>query len=85
MGISAPDEVRITLQKANGLVGKTKADVVSQFGEPGAIRSEVRYHDKNIYDEAWFYKFDAGVPLLAPNQYGVTFYFMGETVRLVTG
>src|SRR3989338_10664478 len=77
MGVSAPDEVRVTLQKANRLIGKTKTDVLLKFGEPGDIRYEVYYHDKNTYDEVWYYKYDAGIPLIAPNQYGVTFYFIG--------
>jgi len=84
----APEIVE-AIREAQTFMGKTKQDVLNRYGEPKDIRYNVARNypgrEQNEYDEAWYYKYDAGIPLLAPNQYDVTFYFIGDIVRLVTG
>lgn len=84
----APEIVE-AMHEAQTFVGKTKQDVLSRYGEPGDIRFNVgrnsTVREESEYDDAWYYKYDAGIPLVAPNQYSIDFYFIGDIVKLVTG
>lgn len=91
--IKVSDKERTARVKAESFVGKSKGDVLSYYGEPRSIRYNAGLHDGHLgnpnsyttYDEIWYYKYEAGVPLLWPDQYAIQFYFIGDIVRLVTG
>ncbi len=84
----APEIVEV-MREAQTFMGKTKQDVLNRYGKPGDIRYNVGRNypgrENSEYDEAWYYKYDAGIPLVAPNQYSIEFYFIGDIVKLVTG
>lgn len=77
------------MNEAQTFVGKTKREVLNRYGEPDFVRYDVLRNSSirksNEYDEAWFYRYDAGTPIIAPNQYGIEFYFINDVVMLVTG
>ncbi|MBU0469113.1 MAG: hypothetical protein KKD07_03065 [Candidatus Omnitrophica bacterium] len=71
--------------EAKQYLGKSENDVLSIYGEPMSKRYNVYFHDGNTYDEIWYYKYDAGVPIVFPQQYVIQFYFIDGVVKLVTG
>ena len=78
-------EIIEAVNEAKTFIGKTKQEIRTQYGKPMSITHDVSYHDGVTYDERWLYRYDAGIPIIAPNQYAITFYFIGDVVRLVTG
>ena len=84
----APEIVE-AMYEAQTFVGKTKQEVLNRYGEPKDVRYKVGRNStvrkESEYDEAWYYKYDAGIPLVVPNQYSIEFYFIGDVVKLVTG
>lgn len=91
--IKMSNEENEAMAKAQSFIGKSKSEVLDHFGKPRNILYNVGLHDGHLgrpnsyttYDEVWYYKYEAGIPLLWPDQYGVTFYFIGDAVRHVTG
>lgn len=81
----APPRVSINPKKieamteARSYIGLDKDAIINRYGEPDAQRHDILLNGET-YDESWSYRYDAGIPILAPDQYALKFYFVDDKV-----
>jgi hypothetical protein len=111
VAVQASDEEKLRFETARQLIGKTKQDVMNEFGtnmkvsrKTGLALSEtmpsfdslhplleanlIKKSGINSYyrvDEVGFYKYDNGITMVMPDEYGVYFYFIDNICVYVLG
>jgi len=109
--IQVSEEERQIFEKARRLIGKTKQDVINEFGSNMRVSKKIRlglnpympnyderhpFLEKNLIkksgmnsyykvDETGYYRYDSGIPIIMPNEYGVYFYFIDNICVYVSG
>ena len=98
-------------EKAKSLIGKTKQDVIAEFGSKMRISKKTKLGlneympgfdnlhpllEKNLteksginsyyhVDEVGYYRYDAGISIIKPDEYAVFFYFIDNVSVFVSG